>query len=219
MRNIGQNGRRQDRSGPLALEQDRRSSFHRLVDPGFHAIRRIGIDHRSDHGRRIHRVAAFQSGCGRHELVHHALVDGPVDQDPLHLDAHLPGIGESAEGEAIGNPIEVTGIFVHRHRGVPAQLEDDFFLPCDLFEVPAYRRASREGEQLEARIGCQPFGDRDRQVQHVIGAGRQPAVGQDLSQPEGQLGTLRRGLHHQSAAHGDRRSHFVGQEIEREVEG
>ena len=144
------------------------------------------------------------------------LVDRLVHQHALHLDAHLTGIGEGAEREALGHPVEVAGVLVHHGRGVSAQLQTDLLLPGDVLEVPADRRAAGEGEHREARVGREPLRHRNREMQDVVGPRGQPALGHDPAQPEGELRALRRWLDHQRAADGDGRRDFVGQQIERE---
>ena len=52
-----------------------------------------------------------------------------MEEDALHTDADLPGVGECADECAFHRPFKV-GTRIHNAGGIAAKLEKDASLPC-----------------------------------------------------------------------------------------
>ncbi len=119
-------------------------------------MRRGLADHGADVGGFIERIAYMQFLDAFEQAREKLLLHAALHVNPLHGNAALPGIGESANDAAIGGDIYVR-IGVHDHSSIAAQFQGDFFLAGLPFQRPAYWDASGEGEHLEAVVADQFF--------------------------------------------------------------
>ncbi len=92
-----------------------------------------------------------------------------LDQNALHGNASLPGVGESSGDAAVGGVGEI-GIAVHDDTGVAPEFEHDFFLSRQCSDGPADRRAAGKADELDALVGDQQAGIFVREWQHIESA-------------------------------------------------
>src|SRR4029077_10402416 len=102
------------------------------------------LDHRTDVGVRIGRIAHLEGFHGRHELGDEVVPGVLLDEDPLYRDAALPGEGECVRGElgcAAGRRVMADD------RGCRiAELELDALARGTFGDPPADGARAREGD-------------------------------------------------------------------------
>ena len=208
-------GRLEEPPVSRAASQDPCAIGRRIVDPGLGSRHGLLVDHRTEIGRAVERVAKLNRLDRVDQLLAELLVDLFDDEDALHRDADLTGVGKGADADPVHGEIEI-GVGVDDHAGVAAELENDLLHPGAALHLPTDVRRAGEGEQLEARVldqGVADFAihrhDADRALRH---ARRLDNLGEEQ---HGQR--IARGrLEHDRVAGGDRRRDLVQRQVERE---
>ena len=94
--------------------------------------------------------------CGEQQLGEFS-VDGVLDENALHGNAGLPGVGEASGHAAVGGVGEI-GVAVNDDARIASQFENDFFLPRIVLDGPADGGAAGEADELDALIGDEQSG-------------------------------------------------------------
>jgi hypothetical protein len=159
---------------------------------------------------------SFQLAHARQQQLGEFPVDGVLDQNALHGNAGLSGVGKASCNAAVGGVCEI-GIAVNDDARIAAQFENDFFLPRVVLDGPTDSGAAGETDELDALIGDQQSGifvREQKRIESAIGPSR--LLNHFRQQQRGER-RLRRGLEHHGTAGGNGRRDFVGDQIQREI--
>ena len=201
-----------------ATREQCRPGRDRVVDPALEPLGFLRRNHRADEGVALFGIARFERLHLGDEHVAETVVDFGVDDDALHMDAALPRLIIAAEDDASERMVEV-GVLVDDHRGIAAEFEHDLFLARLCLEIPADARRAGEAEQFQPLVGGEEIGAVAACGQDAEGAfGQYVALGEHLAHDDRAQRRHRRGLHHEGAAHGDRRRDLVRRKVERKIE-
>src|SRR5678815_2517451 len=81
---------------------------HRLVDPLGDAGGRAVVDDRAAHGALVRRISGRNLLRPGQQLVQEGGVRRRLHEDPLDLDAHLPGVAEAGRHAPLRGPVPVS---------------------------------------------------------------------------------------------------------------
>src|SRR3546814_17402514 len=98
------------------------SLFRSLLDPAVQPRGFLFRDHRADEGLAILGIARDQRFRLFDQHIAEPVIDIGVDDDPLHPDARLAGLIESAEDDPRARMVQV-GVLVAAHRRIAAGLD------------------------------------------------------------------------------------------------
>ena len=89
-------------------------------------------------------------------MIKQSTLKKPLTVDNLHLsygsNPILKGVSMTLQPGEVVALLGASGSGKTTQAVVSAQLKNDFFLPGAAFDVPTYRRAAREADQLQALI-------------------------------------------------------------------
>src|SRR5205823_1496919 len=146
-----ENRRFQQRAAALASAEQFGPGGDRLLIP-FGGAFGIGLaDEWPKIGGFVLRVADFQLRDTLKKVLQEFVIDTAMNQDPLHRDAALSGVGESAGDAALGGEIEI-GIGMNNDAGIAAKLQRHALLARFALELPAGGGAASKGQHGEPLI-------------------------------------------------------------------
>ena len=118
----------------LAAKEQRCAGLLRLIHPGFGAL---GIA-KANHGTDIDVGIAWITYFKRFDLIDKNIgeffKDILLDQQALHRNAILPGVGEAAGGR-LARRYRQIGVVVHDQTSITAQFQRDLLLPALLLSI------------------------------------------------------------------------------------
>ena len=190
---------------------------NRFFDPVDGADGVALADERTDVGGFIQRIANFQFLHAFDKKIGELAVDRVLDQNALHGNAGLTGIGEASGNAAFGGIVEV-GVAVHDDGGIAAQFEHDFLFSGAALDVPTDGHAAGEADELDAVVGDQQTGVFVGERQHVEAAIGPARLLHAFGQKQRAERRLRRRLQHHGASGGDGRRDFVRDQVQRKIE-
>ena len=179
---------------------------------------RVGFaDQRTDIRGVVERVAGFERLHAFDQKIGELSVHSLLNENALHGDAGLARIAEAA-GDASVRGIGEVGVAVDDDRRVAPEFENNFLLPCTTLDVPSNRNAAGKADQFDSVVGDKEtgvfVGEREN-VQTAIGPS---CLLYALSQEQRAERGLGRWFQDHGASGSDRRSDFMGHEIDGEIE-
>ena len=174
----------------------------------------------ADLGGFVGRIAGDEFGGDVDEFPNERLEDAAFDEDALHADAGLAGVAEGGVGGANCGFVEVGPVAVNDESCVAAKFKQDALAAGVSFDVPADFGGAGETHEFDAVF----FFGEPRGVGVGEGEDGESLFGPSGFEndfPEGERGErgLRRGFEDERTACGERRSNFVGDEVQRKIEG
>ena len=213
-----QQGRVQHRPGAVAAAQHGRTGTAGFMDPGLQPGRLRLVDHRTDEGGLLARIAADQGSGLPDQQVAQGVIDLIVDQDPLHPDAGLARLVEGPEDDPLGGVFQIA-VAVDDDGGIAPQFQHHLLLSGPGLERPADLRGAGEGQQFEPVVGGEQVRPLTRGRQDGEGPHRQIRLGQNLTDDQGPQRRPRCGFHHEWTPDRQGRCDLVSGQVERKVEG
>src|SRR6266498_2292527 len=191
--------------------------LHRFPHPLSRANGITFADQRAQVGRIVHWIAKFQLADTGEQQVAKFRECRALYENPLYRNAGLASVTETSRHATLRGPGNIS-IAVHNDSGIAAELEHHFLFTGAALKVPSHSRAAGETDQLDAVVGDQQPGIFVRERQNVECAVRKPRLFHRLRKEERAEWSLWCRLQNNWAAAGDRRSHFMCDQIQRKVE-
>ena len=141
-----------------------------------------------------------------------------MDENPLHADAGLSGVGECAD-DHLADVLPPRTIRFDHARGIAAEFQGNPLFHRKGFEPPTGLVAPGEGQHLYAPIAQDRRDMLVAEGQEGDLSGRHPAFGQHLAQQQRAERSLERGLEDHRVARGEARRDFVRHEVQGKIEG
>ena len=218
-RHILKHRRFHQRPVAAATGQYRGTFFDRLGNPALDPSSLTLVDHRAHVGGFVHLVADRVALGSFDEELTEFVIDISVDVNPLHPDAVLSRRPKGAGNAGFCSPIDI-GVVPHDHRRVRAELHADLFESSLGDDVLSGFDATGEADHAHPRVRHEGVSE------HCSVAGktlentrRKTGLDKGLGQfQRRQWGHGRRLENHRVSA-GNGRSEFVGNQVERIVEG